>query len=186
MTIIGVTGDTHIPDRARRLNPRLLDVFKSSRVDVILHTGDVSAPHVLKQLGEIAPVLAVRGNRDWLWLANLPLKLNLEFEGVKVAMAHGHGDLRKYLADRLYLLSHDYSHQMLLPRLLEAFPEAQVIVFGHGHVPLNEWVDGKLLFNPGSPHFPHTKRITPSLGLLHLTAGGVIESEIIALDQRTR
>jgi len=182
MATIGVIADTHIPDRARRLNPRVFKVFQDKQVDVILHAGDVSAPHVLHELETIAPVHAVRGNRDWLLLSRLPMLLNLEFAGVSIGLTHGHGGWKNYLADRFYLLSHDYSHEILLPRLLEAFPQSQVIVFGHGHVPLNSWMNGKLLFNPGSPHFPHTKRITPSLGILHLTAGGDVNGEIIPLD----
>lgn len=32
------------------------------------------------------------------------------------------------------------------------FPHAQLVVFGHSHIPWNEQgVDGQLLFNPGSP-----------------------------------
>ena len=186
MVTIGVIADTHIPDRARRLNPLVLEIFQDKQVEVILHAGDVSAPYVLDELEEIAPVHAVRGNRDWLLLRDLPMTLNLEFEGISIGIAHGHGGLRNYLADRFYLLFHDYSHEMLLPRLLDAFPYSRVIVFGHGHMPLNSWMNGKLLFNPGSPHFPHTKRITPSLGILQLSAGGDVKSEIIPLDQGTR
>ena len=182
MVTIGVIADTHIPDRVRWLNPRVLEIFHDRQVDVILHAGDVSAPYVLKELEEIAPVHAVRGNRDWLLLSRLPKTLNLEFAGISIGLAHGHGGLKNYLADRLYLLIHDYSHEMLLPRLLETFPNSRVIVFGHGHVPLNSWMDGKLLFNPGSPHFPHTKRIAPSLGILLLSTGGEVKGQIIPLD----
>ncbi len=182
MVTIGVIADTHIPDRARRLNPRVLEIFQEVQVDVIFHAGDVSAPYVLHELEEIAPVHAVRGNRDWLLLSRLPMTLNLEYAGVSIGLTHGHGGWKNYLADRFYLLSHDYSHEMLLPRLLETFPHQKVIVFGHGHVPLNSWMNGKLLFNPGSPHFPHTKRITPSLGILQLSAGGEVKGEIIPLD----
>lgn len=186
MIVIGVTGDTHIPDRARRLDPRVLEIFESSHVAAILHTGDVSAPRILKELEVLAPVFAVRGNRDWIWLSHLPERLDLEFGGVKVGLSHGHGGFWRYLADRFYLLFHDYSHDLLLPRLLTAFPDAKVIVFGHGHVPLNTWKNGKLLFNPGSPHFPHTKHITPSVGLLHISVGGDVEGEIVPLSQWTR
>ena len=182
MATLGIIADTHIPDRASRLDARVLAIFQSARVEAILHAGDVSAPGVLKTLAEVAPVYAVRGNRDWVWLRRLPSTLTLHIEGVSIGLTHGHGSWKNYLADRIYLLFHDYRHEMLLPRLLSAFPHTRVIVFGHGHVPLNRWMGGQLLFNPGSPHFPHNKRITPSLGLLHLSAGGDVKGEIIPLD----
>ncbi len=54
------------------------------------------------------------------------------------------------------------------------FRQTRVIVFGHGHLPLNEWIDGRLVFNPGSPHFPSEKKLAPSLGFLHISG----ESEV--------
>lgn len=182
MRTIGIIADTHVPDRARRLNPRILEIFRSERVSTILHAGDVSAPHVLEILSDIAPVHAVRGNRDWMWLKDLPPTLNLEFEGITIGMTHGHGNWKRYIRDRIYLLTHVYTHEMLLPRILATFPQTKVIIFGHGHLPMNSWRNGQLLFNPGSPHFPHHKGITPSLGILRLQAGGEVEGEIIPLD----
>jgi predicted phosphodiesterase len=38
-----------------------------------------------------------------------------------------------------------------------------------------------LLFNPGSPHNPDIKLITPSVGLLRIQDGGEIAGEIIDL-----
>lgn len=53
------------------------------------------------------------------------------------------------------------------------FPTAQVVVFGHSHIPWNApGVDGQLLFNPGSAtqrrRQPHR-----TLGVLHIDAGTV-------------
>jgi predicted phosphodiesterase len=62
-----------------------------------------------------------------------------------------------------------------------AFPNAAAIVFGHTHRPLNQKVSGKLLFNPGSPHCPDKKDIAPSVGLLHIHAGGEVDGEIVPL-----
>jgi predicted phosphodiesterase len=56
----------------------------------------------------------------------------------------------------------------------------QAIVFGHTHRALNHRVNGVLMFNPGSPHFPEVKNVPPSVGLLHIRAGAV-EGEIINL-----
>ncbi len=64
---VGVVADTHVPDRAIDIHPALIPQLKAAGVQRILHAGDVCAPSVLEQLGEIGPVTAVRGNRDWLF-----------------------------------------------------------------------------------------------------------------------
>jgi putative phosphoesterase len=168
MLSLGVIADTHVPDRRRSLDPRVLELLRSRDIRTILHAGDVSAPQVLRELERIAPVYAVRGNRDWLWLHHLPSERIMTFAGVTIGMTHGHGGWVQYLLDRPYYTLHGYRHEHLLPRLLAKFRQTQVIVFGHGHMPFNEWVDGRLLFNPGSPHFPGEKKVAPSLGFLHI------------------
>lgn len=182
MLTLGVISDTHIPDRARSLERLALDVFQSARVEAILHAGDVSVPRVIAQLEEIAPVYAVRGNRDWVALAHLPYHSLLTFDGVKVGLTHGHGRWWNYMVDRVDYIVKGYRLEMFQPRLMDTFPDAQVIVFGHTHRPLVYWADSILLLNPGSPHFPDIKTIAPSVGLLHLGAGGEVSADIVFLD----
>lgn len=181
MITIGVIADTHVPDRVRRLDVRVPSIFRSEKVGAILHAGDITSPALLAQLGEIAPVHAVRGNRDWIRLYNLPLTLRLEFSGVQVGMMHGHGGWWRYLRDKPHFLLHGYHYEYLMPRLRAAFQDEQVIVFGHGHQALNFWHDGQLFFNPGSPHFSDKKDLAPSIGLLHISAGSEVRGEIIRL-----
>jgi hypothetical protein len=99
-----------------------------------------------------------------------------------VGLTHGHGRVWNYLIDRVKYVLGGYRLEMFQPRLLAAFPQANVIVFGHTHRALNLQVNGILLFNPGSVHFPDEKAASPSVGLLHLHAGGCVEGEIIWLD----
>ncbi len=179
---LGVIADTHIPDRRRMLDARILPTLKERQVKAILHAGDVSAPYVLAAFQQIAPVFAVRGNRDWLWLRNLPEAKKLEFGGVIIGLTHGHGGWLTYLLDRPAFMLHGYYHERLLPRLTKQFQEVDVIVFGHGHLPLNLRIDGKLYFNPGSPHFPARKQIAPSLGFLTIPKEGEVFGEIVELD----
>jgi putative phosphoesterase len=181
MLTIGVTSDTHVPDRVRRLDRRVISLFGSAGVEAILHAGDISMPGVLAQLAEVAPVYAVRGNRDWFGLRNLSLQRRLEFGGVQIGLAHGHGGWRSYLVDRLYFALNGYRHERLIPRLVASFPDVKVIVFGHGHIPLNHWSNGQLLFNPGSPHLPDRKDLTPSVGFLHISADREVRGEIVEL-----
>ena len=188
MLTLGVIADTHVPDRRRSLDARVLELLRSRDIQAILHAGDVSSPGVLAELEQIAPVYAVRGNRDWFWLRRLPSERIMSFAGVSIGMTHGHFGWVRYLLDRPYYTLHGYRHERLLPRLLARFPQTQVIVFGHGHLPLNSWIDGRLLFNPGSPHFPSEKNIAPSLGFLHLPGesdvrdGENVRGEIVTLD----
>ena len=182
MLTLGVISDTHIPDRARSLERLALEVFQSAGVKAILHAGDVSTPRVIAQLEEIAPVHAVRGNRDWVALSHLPYHSLLTFDGIKVGLTHGHGRWWNYVVDRMNYIAYGYRLEMFQPRLMENFPDAQVIVFGHTHRPLVHWVGSVLLLNPGSPHFPDIKAIAPSVGLLHLDAGGGVSADIVYLN----
>ena len=58
-------SDSHVGDRVKRLQAKLLDDIKAKKPDLILHGGDIAVQEVLDELSEIAPVIAVQGNRDW-------------------------------------------------------------------------------------------------------------------------
>ena len=180
MTVLGVIADTHIPDRTRQLNPAILPIFRDANVEAILHAGDISAPDVLRNLEQVAPVYAVQGNRDWLLLKQLPHNQVLTFEGVSLVLEHGHGLWRNYMVDRIHYLFFGMQERRYQNRLLAKYPQAQVIVYGHLHIPCNTWFGDIFLFNPGSASVP-AKKYTPSLGILKIRAGGEVEGEIIEL-----
>ncbi len=183
MTItLGLIADTHIPDRRSSLHPQILTAFKAAEVRAILHAGDICAPQVLEQLELVAPVYAVRGNRDWVLMRHLPATRLLEFGGVQVAMAHGHGRWRNYFLDRVNYIFNGFQLDRYTPRLLSAFEDAQVIVFGHTHRRLIQWSSGQLLINPGSPHVSEDPDQQGTIGLLHIEAGGKLSAEFVFLD----
>ena len=187
--VVGVIADTHIPDRARRLPPRALEIFRQAGVQAILHAGDVVHPRVLRQLEQLAPVYAVQGNRDIYLLRHLPRRRVLTLselsghplppaEEVTLGLLHGHGTLKEYLRDKWTYLWHGVPFRRFAERALRAFPAAQVVIFGHIHYPLNRTVAGQLLFNPGSPTVPIFKHLPPTVGLLYLTPGQPPRGEI--------
>ena len=58
------------------------------------------------------------------------------------------------------------------------FPDADIVVFGHSHIPWNEeGVDGQVLFNPGSPT---ERRRQPrcTYGVLDLENGAILNRSI--------
>ena len=183
MAIIGVIADTHIPDRVPELQTQVIQTFREKCVSTILHAGDVSVPRVLEQLREVAPVYAVRGNRDIFYLRELPMRVELTIEGVSIGMAHGHGNFTRYTIDKMQRAVSGRYVEKYLRRMLLAFPDADVIVFGHLHVPCSFQFRGKLLFNPGSTSYPWPRSYPGTFGLLYLEEGKAPRGEIIELDK---
>ena len=157
-THVVVLSDTHIRRGGRR---RLPDTAYAhlEEADVILHAGDIVVGEVLDELRGFAPVHAVLGNNDAELVGLLPETESLVLDGVRIAMVHDSGPSAGRAA-----------------RLRRRFPSADVVVFGHSHIPWDDaGVDGQLLFNPGSPT---ERRAQPNhtLGTLDLDAGRVVSA----------
>lgn len=163
MTRIVVLADTHVRrGSARRLPDGVYDALAAA--DLVLHAGDVLVPELLDELGGFAPVHAVLGNNDGELAGRLPERLEVDVDGVRIAMVHDSGTRKGRPA-----------------RLRRMFPTADVVVFGHSHLPVDEpGVDGQLLFNPGSPT---ERRMAPTrtIGLLTTEAGRLADHRIVAV-----
>lgn len=155
-----VLSDTHIVRGGTR---RLPDAAYAhlERADVVLHAGDIVHGHVLDELAGFAPVHAVLGNNDHELVGVLPEVLEIDLEGVRVAMVHDSGES----AGRAR-------------RVRRKFPDAAVVVFGHSHIP---WLavgdDGQLLVNPGSPT-DRRRQPVHTLATLDIEDGLVVASAI--------
>jgi putative phosphoesterase len=160
MTHVVVLADTHI---RRGSNRRLPDAVytRLEAADLVLHAGDVLVADVLDELSGFAPVHAVLGNNDAELVGVLPETRLLDVEGVRIGMVHDSGPAKGRAA-----------------RLHRRFPDADLVVFGHSHIPWDqEGLDGQLLFNPGSPT---ERRSQPhrTVGTLDLGGGRVIGRHI--------
>jgi putative phosphoesterase len=135
-TKIGVISDTHIPMTAPGLPQAILEEFKT--VDLIVHAGDLVSPRVLAELKSLCPrVKAVRGNMDSEELKNeLPEREIFCVGSVKIALAHGWGAPANLVASLEAAFKKD---------------KPDIIIFGHSHSPMSEFIGGILYFNPGSP-----------------------------------
>lgn len=156
-----VLSDTHAPRRWKSCPPAVAARLRGA--DLILHAGDVCTASVLDELAEYAPVTAVVGNNDapdvGAWGATETAELTLA--GLRVAMIHDSGASSGRLA-----------------RMRTRFPEADLVVFGHSHIPMNVAADGLRIFNPGSPT---DRRRQPhgTLGVLLVTDGGLRDAWIV-------
>jgi predicted phosphodiesterase len=175
----GLLSDTHIPHRLKRLPSAVLDAL--SGVDVILHAGDVDDPTALEPLRAIAPVHAVRGNIHVLDLSDgglaLPVTVNLELAGRRILLIHGHSPgLLGFLAKGLYVMGYclrltdnGQINRRIARRLARAYPQADIIVFGHTHKAYLKWIGRTLLVNPGAVCVPRWEQAT--VALLRLGVG---------------
>ena len=163
MVHVVVVSDTHIRrGSTRRLPDRAYAHLEQA--DLILHAGDIVVSDVLDELGGFAPVHAVLGNNDVELTGLLPETRLFEIDGVRVAMVHDSGPSSGRAG-----------------RLRRRFPDAEVVVFGHSHIPWDqEGLDGQLLFNPGSPT---ERRSQPhqSIGLLQLDGGRGVSHDIVVV-----
>lgn len=178
---IGIVSDTHIPDRVRALHPDLLPGLRSAEVDLLIHAGDICAPSVLTELSRVAPVVAVRGNRDWAFTGVLPWVRFLSIGGLRIAVHHGMGSFWHYWLDKLRFASAGYQFERYKHVLQQMAPGADVYIFGHTHRGENRMDAGVLYFNPGSSSITPPAWPEPSYGILHLDGGGGVTAEIIKM-----
>ncbi len=155
---IGVIADTH-----GRVHSALAEVFAG--VDHIIHAGDIGGERVLDALRALAPVTSVDGNND---------------------RASGEEIARLKLGTLRLLLTHILPRpHKLAARVVESLraEPADVVVFGHSHLPHNEIVDGVRYFNPSSAG-PRRFSFPTSVGLFEEQAGEWRATHV-ALDERS-
>lgn len=182
---IGVVSDTHIPDRVSEIPEEVLARLHDIGVGLIFHAGDISVLPVITALEKIAPVKAVRGNRDFLLLRRLPHEHRLDLAGIPFVLTHGHGGWGNYVLDKFRYIFQGYSFPRYHKLLARHYPAARVIVYGHTHFAENRWVGDQLFFNPGSCTLPAGHR-NPSFGVLRVYEGGRVSGEIHRLEGEVR
>lgn len=155
---LGVISDTH-----GVLRPQVFEVFRE--VDHILHGGDIGNWDLIVELQTIAPVTAVYGNSDGFDIrAKVPQVAEVELEGFPIVVTHG-----------------DQFGSPTPAKLHEAFPRAEILVYGHSHRPLLELLDKTVtVMNPGGAGAPRFS-IPPSVGLLELEPGIPPRGRIVSL-----
>ena len=128
-------ADTHLPKRAKALPDEVWRAVES--VDVVVHAGDWVDAELLDRLEErSARLVGVFGNNDGPPLRErLPEIARAELDGLRLAVIHETGASRGREN-----------------RCERWFPDTDVLVFGHSHIPWDTVApSGLRLLNPGSP-----------------------------------
>jgi putative phosphoesterase len=130
-----LTSDTHLPRRARDLPHALWTAIEAA--DVVVHAGDWVDVAVLDLFeARSRRLIGVYGNNDHGPLRDrLPEIARTEIEGLRFAVVHETGDAK--------------GREL---RCAARFPDSDVLVFGHSHIPWDTTApSGLRLLNPGSP-----------------------------------
>jgi putative phosphoesterase len=159
-----ITSDTHLPSRARDLPAPLWAAIDAA--GVVIHAGDWTSEGLLDRLlARAARLIGVFGNNDHGALRErLPEVARVELDGIRIAVVHETGGKvgRERRADA-------------------AYPDSDVLVFGHSHIPWDTASPrGLRLLNPGSPtdrrRMPRATFMTATTG-----AGELSDVELVEL-----
>jgi putative phosphoesterase len=154
-----VLADSHLTGGFGHIGDQVLEAVAAA--DVVLHAGDITSRRALVELQTMAETYAVLGNNDHDLVGTLPESRIFDLEGVRVALVHDSGPTKGRPA-----------------RVHRRFPDADIVVFGHSHVPINEvGIQRQILFNPGSAT---QRRSQPhrTFGRLHLGEGRIQHHQI--------
>jgi putative phosphoesterase len=162
-----VIADTHVPSRARNLPDQVWAAVDAA--EVVIHAGDWTSPDLLDELEARARrLIGVFGNNDGPELrARLPEVARATLAGVRVAVVHETG-----------------GRQGREARSAALYDDADVLVFGHSHIPWDSTAStGLRLLNPGSPT---DRRRQPHCTYLTATAsdGALVDVTLHRLPRR--
>lgn len=126
----GVLSDTHLYSMSTEFEQLYTKFLKD--VDVLIHCGDFTGEEIYYFLNNHPKFIAVKGNCDFFELSP---KAYLEVNGFKIAVTHGFG-----------VLDLEKNPQ----QLLNIFPDADLICFGHTHKKYFSKIKNTYFLNPGT------------------------------------
>ena len=128
-------ADTHVPKRARELPPQVWNEVETA--DFVFHAGDWVDLSLFEELSaRSARLVACWGNNDGPELrARMPERADVRLDGVRFSVVHETGSAKGRET-----------------RMSAEYPDTDVLVFGHSHIPWDTVTEtGLRLLNPGSP-----------------------------------
>lgn len=135
-------------------------ILSQQKAEVIIHLGDgCDDIEDERYLYPDKMFLQVRGNCDWC--SALPPLGEIQLENRKIFYTHGNLHNVKYSLDEI--------------KLAARLQKANILLFGHTHVPYTEYENGLYIMNPGS-----LRGADASYGIVDITPQGVVTNIIRA------
>lgn len=138
MKKILIFSDTH-----GYTDPCINIINNEEKVDAIIHAGDCARDaEDLEHIYPDIPIYYVKGNNDFFTAA--PPHMTIIIDGVRIFITHGHEQRVKY----------EHNYTTLKAAALKS--NAQLVVFGHTHIPYTSYDNNMTTINPGSVRFTKT------------------------------
>lgn len=153
-----VVSDTH-----QHTNNLLIKLKEIDNIDLLIHLGDNISDGVKISNDLNVKLIGVCGNCDYE-TDKFSYEKIVMIEGMKVLLTHGHKFNVKESIDRLYYRAKEI--------------EADIVLFGHSHIPMHTRIENTLYLNPGSASLPKGSS-KPSLGILFIEKK-IIDFEIVS------
>ena len=143
---------------------KALQAEADTEFDLAFHLGDAEhTEDAIKTLFGDVPVDFVSGNMD-MYYSTYPVDVVVNKCGHRILLTHGH--------------EHRARSGVMYMRDAAAARDADIVVYGHTHVPDIRAFGGMWFFNPGSISFPRQDDRRCSYGILTLERGEEPEFEV--------
>lgn len=156
-----IVSDTH------RKNYNYFKVVDMHKPDMVIHCGDVEGGEyaLMKEAG--CPVHIVLGNNDFF--SDLPRELELDIEGRKVWVTHGHN---YYVS-----MGNETIKKEAIARGVD------IVMYGHSHRPVVDISDDIIALNPGSLSYPRQEGRKPSYIIMETDRFGELHFTIAYIEE---
>lgn len=144
-----IVSDTH------RKNENYFQALKEQKPDMVIHCGDIEGSEQELESAADCPVQMVMGNNDFF--SYLPRELELEIEGLKIWITHGHN----------YYVS--MGNETLKKEAI--IKGVDIVIYGHTHKPVVDDEGGVIAVNPGSLSYPRQDGRRPSYCVMEIKGG---------------
>ena len=141
-----IVSDTH------KKNENYFNVVRMQAPDMVIHCGDAEGCEEVLSQAAGCPFHIVLGNNDFF--SYLPRELELEVEGFKVWVTHGHN----------YYVS--MGNETIKREAV--IKGVDIVLYGHTHRPVIDKEGGVIAVNPGSISYPRQDGHRPSYAIMEV------------------
>ncbi|CAM3995008.1 metallophosphoesterase family protein [Alkalicoccus chagannorensis] len=130
-----LVGDTHLPKKRRFFDDEVQQEILAA--DHVIHTGDFTSLEAYQWFESHTSLSAVYGNADEEEVKKrLRPSLEMQAGAWKLAVMHGHEGKGKGAEEHVRRACKE--------------TDADIVIFGHSHIPYCRWHGSTLFINPGS------------------------------------